>query len=339
MREEYTPPVLEAELPKYEAKTKLFGEAAERIQKEEYESVVAEILARTQGSFQKIEPVEQLADKESFGDIDLVCLKGSPCNRTSFAELFGEDLINYHRNGSIYSTLLRLSEGKQVHVDFISAQDEKDYERQMIYFSKGHLSSIVGMMAKKLNFKYGTEGFFKRFKDTKGNWHDVLVSENLKDGMKVLGLNPETYDGIQAVDDIVEFVSASPYFDSSFFKDENLARRDRDSIKRIATQRYLVNNLATLNKAQILEDADALFKQHFPREYEKYIERVDKINKKIEQRAAIDGDLVMRTFGLAPGPTVGAVLRYLKENHPSVQEITPELETEIRQKILSFVDL
>jgi len=47
----------------------------------------------------------------------------------------------------------------------------------------------------------------------------------------------------------------------------------------------------------------------------------------------------METFGLKPGPPVGAVLRYLKENHPSTQEITPELEAEVREKVLSFTDL
>lgn len=335
MGEQFAPFPL-ADLPKYEVKTKLFGKSAERIQKAEYETVVSEILSRTQSSFQKIEPTEQLSDKESFGDIDLICLKESPYNKSFFAELFGEDLVDYHHNGPIYSILLRLSEGKQVHVDFINAQDEKDYERQTIYFSKGHLSSIIGMMAKKLEFKYGTEGFFKRFKDSKSNWHDVLVSKSFHDGMKVLGFDPEGYNSIQTTDDIVEFVSASPLFDSGFFEPKNLARRDRESVKRVATQRYLVNNLAALNKARMLEDEDALFKQYFPREYEEYEEKVAEIEEEIKQRAAIDGDLVMRTFALAPGPTVGAVLRYLKENHPSLQEITPELEVEIRQEVLSF---
>lgn len=333
MLEQYPPPI--EKLEQYGAKTKLFGEAAERIQRAEYESVVAEILTRTRKSFQRVEPVEQLADKESFGDIDLVCLKDSTCDRTFFEELFGEDLIDYHRNGPTYSTLLRLSEGKQVHVDFISAQDEKDFERQMIYFSKGHLSSIIGMMAKKLNFKYGTEGFFKRFKDSKGNWHNILVSSNLRDGMRVLGFDPEKYGEIQTVDDTLEFVVDSSLFDSSFFEHENLARRDRESVMRVATQHYLVNNLAVLDKRRALEDEDALFKQYFPQEYEEYLQKVDEVNRQIEQRAVIDGNLIMGVFGLKPGPAVGTVLRYLKENYPYAQEITPELETEVREKALS----
>lgn len=326
------------ESPKYEAKTKLFGESAERIKKAEYESLVTEILGETKSFFQRIEPVQQLADKESFGDIDLVCLKDSACDRTFFKEVFGEDLIDYRRNGPIYSTLLRLSESNQIHVDFISAQDKEGFERQMVYFSKGHLSSIIGMMAKKLQFKYGTEGFFKRFKDAKENWHDVLVTGSLHDGMKVLGFDPEKYDEIQTVDDIVEFVAASPYFDSSFFEHKNLTRRDRESVNRVATQCYLVNKFADLHQRRTIEDEDVLFKQHFPREYEKYLEKVDEINREIQQRVVIDGNLIMGVFDLKPGTAVGTVLKYLKENHPSAQEITPELKVEIREKVLSGLD-
>lgn len=43
----------------------------------------------------------------------------------------------------------------------------------------------------------------------------------------------------------------------------------------------------------------------------------------------------MELFDLKPGPAVGTVLRYLKENYSSVEGISPQMEAEVRQRVLS----
>lgn len=258
----------------YGERLKLFGEEAERIQRDEFDQVTQEVIARAADQFTALKVTRQLSDKGSFGDVDLIALPKTQLSRELLADTFGEDLLNYHRNGGTYSTLLKLSTGKQVHVDFIHATDAEDLERKYTYYSNGHASSIIGMMAKKLGYKYGTEGFFKRYQDSRGQWHDVKISESLDEGMKILGLNPQDFWALEKVEDVVAFVSHSPFFRSSFFDEGNLARADKESVRRVPVQAYLVQ---TLRDKQIHQDYDPenAFRTSFPTKFEEYKKQTD----------------------------------------------------------------
>lgn len=197
----------------YKPKPKYYGERAERISNTEYNPVVQELKDMFSENFERLESVEQLEGKEDFGDIDLVCLPHRTIDRLYFEKILGDKLLDYNRNGHVHSLLIRLSSGKSIQVDFVQSKNEEDFERKFRYYSKGHLSSIVGMFARKLNFKYGTEGFFKRFKDKRGNYHDILISDSFLDGLKILGLDPNLWSAVRTPDDIIGFVSRSPLFE------------------------------------------------------------------------------------------------------------------------------
>lgn len=280
---------------KYGERQKLFGQAAERISREEYDAVVEEICRKGGDHFQKLQAPEQLIDKPDFGDIDLVALADAQYDEDFFHNIFGEDLIQYHhtKHSSLYQILLRLESGKQVQVDFMKAQDEADFESKRVYYSKGHLSPMVGILAQNLHFKYGTEGFSKRYEDSKGQWHDVLVAKDLTDGLQILGYDLTTYEAVKTNDDIPAFVASSPYFEGKYYEPRNLARRHREAMRRIARQEDLRARIIALGETQEvkerqkIEDEDHFFKDEklFPGKYKEYTAKTEEIEEQIRQRS------------------------------------------------------
>lgn len=317
---------------KHVTRLKLFGERAERVTKEEYPNIIGEIMDKAQGRFVTIGPVGQLTDKESFGDLDIVCVPEGKIDRVFFEEVYGETLQGYRRNGNIYSVLLQVA-GKSVQVDFICAENEMDYKRKAMYYSKGHASSIIGVLSKQLNFKYGTEGFFRRFQDRKGNWHDVLISDDLADGLRILGLDPKNWEEIRTLEDIIDFIASSPYFDSRDYQVGNMVRRDREQAKRIQAQKYIMDRLAEKNQTRALEDGDILFSELFPEIYKLYRKKTDEINVEIGRGEAINGHVVMEVFGLEPGPDVGRVINFLRKEHPGIDMLTDEVINHVNAEV------
>jgi len=322
-------------LQPHQAKLKLFGEKAERVQGAEYDAVIEELQKDFSARFQVLRSAEQLQDKESFGDIDLICLPDEPIDETFFQNILGDRFLEHRRNGSIHSVLIKLNSGKQVHVDFIRAKDEIDLERKHMYYSKGHISSMIGMLAKKLNFKYGTEGFFKRFQDKRGNWHDILVGDSLRDGLAIMGFELEIYDDIHNIDNIVAFISGSPFFDSSYFGSENMVQRDRQSLKRNQAEDYLAQKLREKQQTRSVADEDELFRRLFPDKFRRFVEEAENIDKETYKAGAINGKKVMEVFQIKPGLDVRKILKFLSDNYPEAEELSGEIIEAVKRKVLA----
>lgn len=318
----------------YKVKLKLFGERAERVLKNEYDLVVQEILYKFSEHFYEIRPAEQLQDKESFGDLDFICLSKGTIDELYFQRVLGDNLLEYHCNGHVHSILIKLASGKQVHTDFIQSKNENDFERKYMYYSKGHVSSIIGMFAKKLGFKYGTDGFFKRFQDKRGNWHDILVSESLSDGLAIMGLENEVFNNIHIVDDIVNFIAQSPFFDSDYFGSENMARKDRESIKRNSSQDYVVQKLREKNRVKTAKDENELLEKLFPEQFLLFKKEGEKINNETYASGAINGKKIMEVFNIKPGPEVGKILKFISNNYPEAEDLSEEIIRAVKGRFL-----
>ena len=318
----------------FKPKPKLYGEQAERIHRAEYEKIVSELIDKLGAGFKRIKPTEQLDDKESFGDIDIVCLPERTIDRLYFEKIIGHMLLDYKLVGHVHSLLVRLGSGKQVQVDLIQSKGEADFERKYMYYSKGHLSSILGVTAKKFHFKYGTEGFFKRLKDKRGNWHDILISEDLRDGLTVLGFDPKKYSEIKTMDDIASYIPQSPFFDSSYYQFDSLLRRDREAADRNPREKHIIEKLSSKSKKREAEDEDKFFKQFFPEAFERFRVEAERINKETYVAGNINGEKVMEIFGITPGPTVGKVLKFIGDNYPEAEELSAEMIEAIKINFL-----
>lgn len=315
---------------RYQAKQKLFGERASRLDQDEYPAIAQAFLQEIEPYVEAVCSPVQLSDKPSLGDVDLIAQSEEPFNEDFFRVIFGDRLIEYSRNGETYSLLIRISDIRAVHVDYIRATNGIDRTRKEIYYSKGHTSPIIGMLSKSLNFKYGTEGFFKRYCDSKGQWHDIKITDDLFEGMQILGLDPEAWEHLDTIDDIARFISSSPYFTSEIFEEDNLVRRDREQIQRIASQEYIIAQLRALRVAPGTMDEDELFKKILPEQYDDYIRSTEQIEVNLKQRRAINGRILMTTLNIPQGRLIGQALSYLGEHYPDATELTDEIILELK---------
>jgi len=327
---------LEAEEAKFKPKLKLFGAAAERVNKTEMEFVLQELQSLLQGSVEGMELVKSLDSKLDHGDIDILIIS-NPNLKEILSQRLGGKLLEYSKNGNTTSFLFDSSSiGKKVHVDFIASKNSEELDAKRIYYALNDVSAIVGMVVKKMNFKYGTEGIFKRFQDKQGIWNDIPISKNLYDGMIILGFDISKYNKIKDYDDILRFVTSSPMVDSSFFRSENMVSRDRRSLGIRAGLDYLVDKLANMNIQSKIVDEDYFFKKNFGQKYIEVEKAKQAINsKKYTKSNKYNGEWIMSNFGISPGKQVGFILKALSDRYGGNLENAPE--TEVFQFVKSII--
>lgn len=112
-------------------------------------------------------------------------------------------------------------------------------------------------MSSKLHFKYGTQGFIKRF----GVWHDILITYDLMEGLEILGYtNVRTrFEAIKSPNDIAEFVMSSPLFGVDILDELNI--KGRRAIATRPTTNYIMDKLRASGISQKIKDEDYFFKK------------------------------------------------------------------------------
>ena len=118
---------------------------------------------------------------------------------------------DYLKNGNVYSFLFYSdSLHRSIHVDLISVSSVEDFLPQYEYLNYGDFSGILGVMARRLHFNYGTEGMYKIYIDKSNRYHYILITKNLREGLQILGYKDilDTFDNIKTLE-LVE--SLKPY--------------------------------------------------------------------------------------------------------------------------------
>ncbi len=317
----------------YREMLKRFGEVAERVDRDEYFAAVEEISNIAEGKFLDIMSIIPLDDKSSFGDIDLVVIWDRPQDQSGedyFKDVFGEKLVDYKhlKNDKMDSILLRLKSGKVAQVDFARTNDEMEFTAKIIHSSKGHSSSVIGTLAMAYGYKFAQDGFYKRYFDKQGQYHDILVTQDLLLGMEMLGLDPNKWIDASNVDDIIDFVSTSPFFDSKFFDRKRLKNKRRVAIEKRGVQNYMYSVLERRPKSRSSMDHEIYLKLNFPEYMDQVNESIELINK-VTKTQEINGDEVMARFNIRPSKLVGEILLFIKLNFPEEKEITESVKTAV----------
>ena len=308
---------------------KLFGHRAERVTTGEMNQIFKELESTLAGLFSKFKLSKALPSKQDHGDIDIVVNgNGKDITQTLKVEL-GNSVVDYSKNGNIYSVLFKSRNGKTVHVDFINANDDA-YDAQYDYLSYNDFSGVLGVFARKIHFSYGTEGFTKIYIDKKGQLHYIPLTKNLRDGLKIMGyahVLPK-FDHIQNPGDVAEFIASTDLFDSKYLSGDDMNRSDR---KRIRVGRSLANEikdkLVDLNKTRTQPDEDHYLKTLFPEKYKELVTKANEIENKTVPKSTYSGKWVMANFPqLKPGPIIGKITLYLFTKFGDKLEATPEAE-------------
>jgi hypothetical protein len=308
---------------------KLFGTRANRVTTSEMNSIFDELKSLLNNKFNKFELSKSLPSKVDHGDIDVVVSGGGDVDNTLKSQLGGK-VLDYSRNGNIYSVLYKSNTGKNVHIDFIHSDNDEDFDAQRMYLALGDFSGILGVMARQNGYKYATTGFHKIYVDKSGRHHDILITKNLKDGLKILGYGDVLgdYDNIQNNDDVIKFISSSPMFDSNDYKGQTMNHSDR---KRVRAGRpsadYIRTSLIGLNKHKQISDSDYFLKKLFPDKYQMLLDKQKEIESFTPVKSKYGGEWLMANFPqLKPGPILGKIKQYWTQKYGDNLDNVPEDE-------------
>lgn len=308
--------------------TKQFGDRAARISTEEMEAIHAELVAKVGNKFCGFELTLTLEEKKDHGDIDILVLLHPDQDVKPVIKSLKP--LATSKNGYCHSFLYPCDLGKLVHVDFLVSSDPNLHQVKKQYYAFNELSSTVGILAKAMNFKYGSEGFFKRYQDKRGNWHDIVVSLNLNPGLQCLGLQPKPL-WLRKYQDIIDYVSSSLLFDSDMFA---FALEGDGNTKR-SKQHEVWAALAQLGKKAVLVDEDYFLKRQFPDQYKEVEDRKREIEEKAYAVSKYNGTWLMEKFGMKPGPQIGKMLKLISDSFGDLLGTVEEelVEAFVREKL------
>ena len=314
---------------------KLFGPISNRVTTDEMYSVFDELKKKLTKKFERFNLSTPLASKKDHGDIDIIVLpKGGQTVKSTVLGAIQNNIVKnqnnqlfINSNGNIFSVLYRPDKlDKQVHVDFIAAESEEDFETKENYLAYNDFSGMVGIISRKLNFRYGSEGFFKIFVDKNGQNKYIFITKNLKDGLKILGFrNVDTnFSNIKSEDDIVEFIKTSPLFDvRQFTTDLNSGDLKKMRIARKSAQ-YIKDELIKSNQHRTVKDEDYFFKQLYPQKYDMVEKQKEELNKEVIKTSPYEGEWLQRNFNLKPGPIIGQIKSFLNQKYGDQLNTAPE---------------
>jgi hypothetical protein len=312
---------------------KLFGNAAQRISAEEMKLAFQELKNSVGSFFNKFELTRHLPFKQDHGDIDILVLNKPGTDIDEIFKKLGNSVLQHSKNDHTHSFLIHINSiNKNVHVDFISSNTEEKYVTNQQYYALNDFSAVVGLVSKKLHFKYGNHGLFKRFQDIKTMWHDIPLPLTLMDGLKIFGFDMSLYSKINTPDDIVSFISSSPLVDASFFEHNNLTAADRQAGNRRFMMNYILNALREKQLVSSIKDEDYFFKKLYPDIYLETEKRKKELDIEKYKRSNIyNGTWLMNNFGIKPGLQVGEMLTKLHK------QFGAELENTDEQTIKKFI--
>jgi hypothetical protein len=315
---------------------KLFGAKASRVTTEEMNTTFNEVKSKLSEFFIKMELSKALKSKLDHGDIDIVFINSilKPVKNTLFDAL-GKNVKEYSRNDTIHSILYHSdSVNKDVHIDFIESGNEEDFMAQHEYLSFNDFSGIIGVLARQLGYSYSIEGFFKVFVDKTGKFHKILITKNLKDGLKIMGYDAvlSTYDNIENPDDIVKFISSSPFFDSSYYVGQTMNHSDRKRVRAgRPTADYIRKSLIDLHKSKSIDDSEYFFKKFFSSKYVDMKNEEERINSITIPKSIYGGEWLMLNFPeIKAGPVIGKVKKYWYSLYGDKLDDVPENELKLK---------
>ena len=290
---------------------KLFAPHSDRVSTSEMDNITQKMLLTLSDLFSKFEAVKSLKSKETHGDVDLLVLPKVGNWKSKVEERLKTQIVDSAKNGNVHSFLLQFDDiSKKVHVDFIVAKDENSMSD---YYILNDFSGVVGIFARHLNFKYGDQGFQKRYKDKRNQWHDVFITHNLMEGLEILGYkNPKSkIDTIENLDDIVNFLLESPMMDYEYYVSDNMNVSQRKDVGARDNISYIVKELIAKRPKATIYDEDYFLKKIYPMRYEKLKNEMKRIESETYIQSKYNGQWILDTFGLKPGPIVGDILRQL----------------------------
>jgi hypothetical protein len=261
-------------------------------------------------------------------DIDVLF---NPYNRQTWrqdvAKLFNRYIIASISNGPQLMTVMQgLIDNNPYMIDIILSK-EGSFEYRKKYAEFGTIiPAALGSFARSLHYKYDQNGLYGRYRDSKGNYHNILLTNDYNTAMAILMLDttPVEQQKLFSPEQVAEWIASSPRFDSSVWKAKPIATdgitivvKNRKSHRAAKTKpevkaTYLLldktNKTSTWNNENYKIERMVLGDEFV----ENVIRQIGEMAKKAD--VVISGKEVMDILKIAPGPKVGAILKYIKDS-------------------------
>lgn len=225
----------------------LFKETS-RLSKQDYEIVVKDVLQLLKGVYKtpteifndNCKPVIAYAEKESFGDLDIL-INSSIFSKYNLLSYLKSANIPFNDSGDVLSFRYEYNTNTFFQVDVIYTKG-KYFLASYHYFSYNDLGNLLGRLTKTIGIKYGHKGLSLVVRDKEYVMGEIILSTDVNDMLDILGLDKETYNsGFSNLKEIFEFVISSKFFNADIFllHNRNHEGRTRDK-KRKTYHEFLV---------------------------------------------------------------------------------------------------
>ncbi|MFB6215270.1 MAG: hypothetical protein ABEI54_05295, partial [Candidatus Bipolaricaulia bacterium] len=207
-----------------------------RVDRQEYADIQDRLIKylACQLGYQDVRPIPHVHNKTSFGDLDLLVSKPKPrdLRRTLQTDLGSREAV---KNGDIISFDYR---GFQV--DLIHCPP-KNMDMAQVYFAYNDLGMLMGMLAKRVNCKYGWDGlYYVYYSPNRERRWTILLSQNPVEIFDFLGLDySRFFEGFDSIEAVFEYVMTSRWFDTQAYLDcEEWNHRRRKRNQKRANWQY-----------------------------------------------------------------------------------------------------
>lgn len=292
-----------------------------RYLKEEYFALVADLLPKLKELLKtNVVLVESYADKDSFGDMDLLVETNAFYTVEEMIQLV-KDLLkppptDTFKNGNVFSF-----DHRDLQIDLIFTAPENMHISYV--FSKfGDVGNLLGKIGHKFNTKYGFDGLRYVYRTAEDRvLGEIMLSKDPEKIFNFLGADFERWKkGFNTAEEVFDYVIDSKYFDADSFKLENLNAINRKRNKKRKMYNAFIEYCAKKNpisKYKFFEDKHLykdMIEDHFPGFKEQLLLLEKEEARRSALREKFNGDLVMQQFPTLQGPDLGKALGEFKKS-------------------------
>lgn len=278
--------------------------------------------------------IKAYRNKESFGDLDLVIVSDSlPSNWVAeVVNNFGPK--EFVKNGNVLSF-----EFKEFQVDLITVPFS-EYDTSLNYFAYNDLGNLLGRIAHSIGLKLGHDGLSYNWRIDSYQFKNEVISTNWEEICNVLGVSYERYcQGFDTLEDIFEFVVASPFFHSDIYLLENRNNYARTRDKKRKTYTEFLNWIEDYDhtEAQAVNKTtrdtlpkDVWLPHHFTHIngfYETYNRVQAEWAEETKFKSRYNGDVVKKITGLDK-QELGLFMHWMRENVSNTRKMMLVIDEE-----------
>jgi uncharacterized protein YfkK (UPF0435 family) len=319
--------------------------SAERINKEEYLSVVDRVSAFTKyfkdshGLIGDFADLKTFSNKNDFGDLDYLIGFQDGFDRKLFEMEFNRMCNDSYFpvvNGPVTSFAYEIEEDRFFQIDIFYINQD-DFKICYDYHGNGDLGNFLGRIFHKLGLKFGHTGLSYIHRNETYVVGEINLSKDFSKILDFIGLDIEDAN-FSSITDVYDFVMSSPFFDPQAYQwsDRNHDARVRDR-KRPSYNSFLEYMKGVESNPIAGKDYYMVAIRHFGKINE-YYALLDKEAQRIASKVALSPSFIKEHSG-KENKDLGDLIQLIKKQPQfSPESIIENGFKKTRENLLDFLE-